>query len=50
VFFAAVAGTTEGLQVADIVTAAAGQGNNVIDRGRRGTCRSNQRVPPKKVI
>jgi hypothetical protein len=32
VLFAAVAGTTEGLQVADIVTAAAGQGNDVIDR------------------
>jgi hypothetical protein len=32
VFFAAVAGTTESLPVADIVTAAAGQGNDVIDR------------------
>jgi hypothetical protein len=32
VFFAAVAGATEGLQVADIVAAAAGQGDDVIDR------------------
>jgi hypothetical protein len=32
VFFAAVAGATEGLQVTDIITAAAGQGDDVIDR------------------
>jgi hypothetical protein len=32
VFFAAVAGTTESLQVADIVATATGQGNDVIDR------------------
>jgi hypothetical protein len=32
VFFAAVAGATEGLQVANVVAAAAGQGNDVIDR------------------
>jgi Uma2 family endonuclease len=31
VFFAAVAGTTESLQVADVVAAAAGEGNDVID-------------------
>jgi hypothetical protein len=32
VFLAAVAGATESLQVADIVTAAVGQRNDVIDR------------------
>jgi hypothetical protein len=31
-FFAAVAESTESLQIADIVAAAAGQGNDVIDR------------------
>jgi hypothetical protein len=33
VFFAAVTGTTERLQIADVV----GQGDDVIDRGRRET-------------
>jgi hypothetical protein len=32
VFFAAVAGTTEGLEIAEVVAAAAGEGNDVIDR------------------
>jgi hypothetical protein len=32
VFLAAVARSTEGLQVADIVAAAAGEGNDVVDR------------------
>jgi hypothetical protein len=31
VFFATVAGATEGLQVANVVAAAAGQGDDVID-------------------
>jgi hypothetical protein len=31
VFFAAVAGATEGLQVANVVATAAGQGDDVID-------------------
>jgi hypothetical protein len=32
IFLAAVARSTEGLQVADIVAAAAGEGNDVVDR------------------
>lgn len=32
VFFLAVAGNTEGLEVAEVVAAAAGEGNDVIDR------------------
>jgi hypothetical protein len=32
VLFAAVAGATEGLQVADVVATAAGQGDDMIDR------------------
>jgi hypothetical protein len=37
VFFAAVTGTTERLQIADVVATAVGQGDDVIDRGRRET-------------